>query len=61
VKIEKFGGLRKVFRECSGTGKKIEVWMRSNASFPGVINHEAALNNAVAMGATRESALAALP
>jgi twitching motility protein PilT len=42
-------------------GQKVEGWMKSNGSFPGVINHEAALNNAVAMGATRESALAALP
>ena len=42
-------------------GQKVEGWMKSNGNFPGVINHEAALNNAVAMGATRESALAALP
>jgi twitching motility protein PilT len=42
-------------------GQKVDGWMKSNAAFPGVINHEAALNNAVAMGATRESALAALP
>jgi twitching motility protein PilT len=42
-------------------GQKVDGWMKSNPSFPGVINHEAALNNAIAMGATRESALAALP
>jgi Tfp pilus assembly pilus retraction ATPase PilT len=42
-------------------GQKIDGWMKSNANIPGVIDSEAALNNAIAMGATRESALAALP
>jgi twitching motility protein PilT len=42
-------------------GQKVDGWMKSNGNFPGVINHETALNNAIAMGATRESALAALP
>jgi twitching motility protein PilT len=42
-------------------GQKVDGWMKSNVNFPGVINHETALNNAIAMGATRESALAALP
>lgn len=42
-------------------GQKVDGWMNSNANFPGVINRETALNNAIAMGATRESALAAMP